>query len=213
MSDHTPSSETQGEKIPYAKGEVLRAHSYDGIEEYDNPPPMWLQLIFLGSVLFSLVYIPYYLWAYAHDTDVPATWLKEDMAQARVERDAYYAAHPELNVQATEESLAALVKDPAVVEAGHKQFITTCVACHGPEGQGLVGPNLTDNSWIHGGTLMEIRHTIDKGVVEKGMVPWGPSLKPEVINSLVAYIRSIQGSNPPNPKAPQGTVVEMAPIP
>lgn len=208
MSEQNGSSHGQGSQ----GNEPLRPHAYDGIEEYDNPPPMWLQLIFYASVAFSAIYIPYYLWAYANDTDVPVTWLKADMEQGKKDREAYLAAHPELNVQATEESLTAKAKDPSVIEAGHKQYVISCAACHGPEGQGLVGPNLTDNTWIHGGTLMEIRHTIDKGVLDKGMLAWGVSLKPEQIDSLVAFIRSIQGSNPANPKAPQGNVVEMAPL-
>lgn len=197
----------QGASAGFAPGEILRPHEYDGIMEYDNPPPMWLQLIFYATVLFSVVYIPYYLMGYINDNDTPQTWLAADMAQAKLDREAYKKAHPELFPTASEESLQALVGNAEQIALGQKQYASTCAACHGPEGQGLVGPNLTDNAWIHGPKLLDIRNVIEKGVLEKGMIAWGTQLKPDVIDSLVVYIRSIQGTNPANPKAPQGTVV------
>ena len=80
--------------------------------------------------------------------------------------------------------------------------------CHGPQGQGLIGPNLTDTSWIHGGKLSEIKNTIENGVLDKGMLAWKGVLSPDEINNVVAYVHSLKGTNPPNPKAAQGVVVD-----
>jgi cytochrome c oxidase cbb3-type subunit 3 len=75
------------------------------------------------------------------------------------------------------------------------------------DGGGLIGPNLTDNAWIHGGQITDIYKTVMNGVLEKGMPAWGTMLKPEEVEQVVAYVASLQGSNPANPKAPQGAPV------
>jgi cytochrome c oxidase cbb3-type subunit 3 len=75
------------------------------------------------------------------------------------------------------------------------------------DGGGLIGPNLTDSAWIHGGQITDIYKTVVNGVLEKGMPPWGKTLKPEDVEQVVAYVASLQGSNPANPKAPQGPPV------
>lgn len=206
MSEQNKTSEEQN---IYIEGEVLRPHAYDGIEEYDNPPPFWLQAVFYATVFFSLAYTPYYLLAYKLNIDTPQLALAQELDQAAQDKEAYLKAHPELMKEATEESLTALTQDAGALKKGKAQFMTTCMACHGALGEGGVGPNLTDNAWIHGGKLLEIRHTIAKGVPEKGMIAWDASLKPEMIDALVAYIHTLQGTNPPNAKAPQGTVLGM----
>jgi cytochrome c oxidase cbb3-type subunit 3 len=96
------------------------------------------------------------------------------------------------------------MRDARAMAAARDTFATRCAACHGPEGQGLVGPNLTDDYWLHGRTLADIRHTIEVGVPDKGMVPWKDQLKPDEIAAVTAYIATLAGSNPPNPKPPQG---------
>jgi len=98
----------------------------------------------------------------------------------------------------------AMAKDPAKVKAGRELFQVRCIACHGAAGQGIIGPNLTDEYWLHGGKLAEITHTITNGVPDKGMPPWGPVMSSEQIHFVVAYIRSIRGTNPAGAKAPQG---------
>jgi cytochrome c oxidase cbb3-type subunit 3 len=105
--------------------------------------------------------------------------------------------------------LTALSKDPKALAAGKAMFVTTCAPCHRPDGGGLIGPNLTDEYWLHGGTLPEIHKTITDGVLDKGMPNWGKYLKPEQVNALAVYVFSLRGTNPPNPKAPQGIKVEL----
>ena len=117
------------------------------------------------------------------------------------------AKHP-AEIPAGEEELRALLSLPARVQAGKSIFQVRCASCHGAEGQGGIGPNLTDDYWLHGGKMTEIRDTVTRGVPEKGMPPWGALLKKDEIHSVVAFIKSIRGSQPPNAKAPQGVKVE-----
>jgi cytochrome c oxidase cbb3-type subunit 3 len=115
----------------------------------------------------------------------------------------FKAAHPEAP-KVTAEQLAAIMADKGEIAKGAALFAVNCVACHRADGGGLIGPNLTDDYWIHGGTPVEIHTTITEGVLAKGMPQWGKMLKPEQVLSLTAYVHSLHGSNPPNPKAPDG---------
>ncbi|MBL7826011.1 MAG: c-type cytochrome, partial [Saprospiraceae bacterium] len=94
--------------------------------------------------------------------------------------------------------------NPENMAAGKIVFNSYCILCHGHQGQGGIGPNLTDPYWLHGGKPASILQTVVYGVPEKGMPVWGNMLTPKEIGEIVAYIQSIQGSNPPDAKAPQG---------
>ena len=91
---------------------------------------------------------------------------------------------------------------------GKAIYAKSCATCHGAEGQGNVGPNLTDNYWIHGGTINDVFLTIKQGVPQKGMIPWEKQLTPLQIQQVASYIISLKGTNPPNPKEPQGELGE-----
>ncbi len=93
------------------------------------------------------------------------------------------------------------------------RFAKSCAPCHGEQAQGLIGPNLTDDHWLHGGTVEQIFQTVSKGWPPKGMPPWGRTLKPDELAALVSYVRSLQGANPPNGRPPEGDLVEPEPIP
>jgi cytochrome c oxidase cbb3-type subunit 3 len=102
-------------------------------------------------------------------------------------------------------TLYAAVADPGKVKHGAEVFAGKCVACHGDKGQGLIGPNLTDDYWLHGGgSPSEMAKVVREGVAEKGMPPWGPLLSADEVRDVVAFVRSIHGSNPAGAKEPQG---------
>lgn len=173
-------------------------HSYDGIQEYDNPMPRWWLLLFAVTIIFVPIY-------YLMPGDIGAGGQRDEMYAK--EMAAFKAEHPDFGKSTvTAEGLAAIVSDPSQVAAGKAVFATTCASCHQADGGGLIGPNLTDNSWIHGGTPMEIHATITNGVLAKGMPPWGTLLKPEQINALTAFVRSLQGTTPKTPKAAEGVL-------
>jgi cytochrome c oxidase cbb3-type subunit 3 len=184
-------------------------HDVDGIREYDNPLPGWLMSILWGTIIFSAAYIAFYALAFA-----PASMRGEYRQEAIAERtklQAYFAAHP-LVPPSTEDLLAGAV-NPDVLGVGQARFTKTCSPCHGPDAQGLIGPNLTDDRWIHGGQVTQIFNTIAKGVPAKGMPPWGRAIAPEELAALVSFVRSVQGTTPANPKPPEGDPVVAEPLP
>lgn len=184
----------------------LLGHPYDGIEEYDNPLPGWWVWIFWATIVFSVGY-----WLYYQIGPGPSII-------AQYEADVRVAAQREAKLAPaagamTEEGLRALGKDARLMAAAKESFGVRCMPCHGPQGQGIIGPNLTDDYWLHGGKLTEILHTIEEGVPDKGMVPWKTQLKPEELRAMAAYVGSLHGTNPPNPKPPQGVNARGEPAP
>ena len=184
-------------------------HELDGIKEYDNPMPGWLMAIWWGSLIFSAAYLIFYALSFGEGT-MEAEY-RGATQQAVSAVDAYFEANPLVPPSPAE--LLAGAANPAVLEVGRSRFTRTCASCHGEQAQGLIGPNLTDDRWIHGGTVEQIFQSVAKGWPAKGMPPWGRAVKPEELSALVSYVRSIQGSNPPNARAPEGERVVPEPIP
>ncbi|UOF01568.1 cbb3-type cytochrome c oxidase N-terminal domain-containing protein [Bdellovibrio reynosensis] len=176
-------------------------HEYDGIIEHDNPLPTWWLWTFLLTIIFAFMY-------FLHYEIAGGPTLKDELKVAMAEIDkAQATAQSNVPVE-TEESLKAMFGKDEVLATGAEQYTAKCAACHGQELQGLVGPNLTDKFWLHGGTRMEVVKVITDGIPEKGMPPWGPVLKKPELYALAAYIFSKQGSNPAGAKAPQGQEIE-----
>jgi cytochrome c oxidase cbb3-type subunit 3 len=172
-------------------------HNYDGIQEYDNPMPRWWLALFFVTIVFAVVYALYYHFG-------PGL-----LAVDRYDRDmaAYYelqaqqlAALGEIN----EETLAGVMQNPSMMAGAQALFQTKCSQCHGMAGEGNIGPNLTDDYWLHGGKLVDIYHTVSEGVPSKGMLAWRTQLRPAELLSVSAYVGTLRGTSPPNPKDPQG---------
>jgi cytochrome c oxidase cbb3-type subunit 3 len=176
---------------------ALLEHEYDGIREYDNPLPRWWVLIFWGSVVYSFAYVVWYHVS-PHGTGVMAAY-EEDMRLAREER-----AKQSLAEAPSEAVLGKLMGDADLMQDAKVTFTTRCAVCHAAEGQGLIGPNLTDNHWIHGqGSLMDIYAVVSHGVPEKGMPAWELQLKPIEVRKLASFVGSLRGKNLPG-KPPEG---------
>ena len=173
----------------------LLDHDYDGVREYDNPLPRWWLWLFYVTIAWSLVYVPYY-----HFMGGP---LQEDEYQA--EMAAAAADSAQMRRSAPAEDLPAMVKDPARVAAGKESYEKLCVACHLADGGGLVGPNLTDDAWKHGGRVEDLLKVINEGVAGTAMVSWKNQLSRDQMISVIAYIRSLRGTKPANPKPAEGT--------
>lgn len=178
-------------------GTPLAGHEYDGIVELDNPTPRWWTITWMITIVFGLGYLTYY----------------ELMGGPTIQEELQVALKPiQERQQITQDGgvepaqLEAMAKDPEVLAKGREIFVGKCLACHGDKGQGLVGPNLTDNFWIHGdGTAAAIFTVVKTGVADKGMPPWGLMLKAEELMQATAFVRSLRGTNPAGAKAPQGT--------
>ncbi len=179
---------------------VIQGHTYDGIREYDNPMPGWWIALFWATVLFAPLYmlgvhVFGYIDSYTDDFAEAGQKLEEI-------RLAYASTGPSFKTD--EGALRAYAQDPAMAEAGAANFAAICAACHGQLGEGVIGPNLTDAYWIHGGDPTEVWASIEGGFPEKGMPPMRDQLGEEERAQVLAYVFSLQGTNPPNAKAPQG---------
>lgn len=186
---------TTPDKVP-ARDRLLE-HSYDGIQEYDNPMPRWWLLTFAGTVVFSIIYL---------FNVGPVGSGKGRIADYEADMAKFAAANPAPAGDVAPERLLALAADTKALHEGQEVFTKNCAACHRPDAGGLIGPNLTDQYWLHGGALTDIYRTVSNGVLEKGMPPWAKTLKPKDLEQVVAYVASLKGTNPPNPKAPQGVL-------
>lgn len=168
-------------------------HVYDGIEEQDNRLPNWWLAILWGTLVFGLGY-----WVYYETTGMGVSPREELKAELAVLARAQAASGT-----VTDDTLLTLSKDPTVTAAGQAAFQTTCAACHGPAGEGTIGPNLTDKYWLHGAKPTDIHRTIASGAVEKGMPAWKQTLGAERVKQLAAYVLTLKGKGVPG-KPPQG---------
>lgn len=159
----------------------LRPHVFDGIQEYDKQLPRWWLLTLYGSIIFAVLYWAYYQ-SYGIGTP-PAKALEREMA-------GNAARLAETSGVLDDDSIYQMSQDPEKIAAGKLTFETTCAACHKPDLTGLIGPNLVDKEWIHGGNPMDSIKTIDEGVLAKGMPAWGPLLGRQKISEVAAYIFS-----------------------
>ena len=185
----------ENEPLP---GERLLDHDYDGIREADNPLPRWWVMLFIGSIVFAMVYVPV-----VHIFNIlPQNKLRQEIALAARVQEQH-----ELEAEAS----GVLDQDP--VAAGQKYFKTFCITCHGSHAEGGIGPNLTDAFWIHSPYEDSIRTVILRGVAVKGMPAWGPILGERKIKSLTAYVMTLWETPPPVPgKKSEGKEYDMAAI-
>ncbi len=178
--------------------EVMLAHEHDGIRELDNDLPPWWRWLFYVSIIFSVVYMFHY--HVFHTGDLQHEEYRKNMKKAEARVQAYLKKQ-KLNVD--ENSVTRLTKDKALAK-GKTIYVENCAQCHKKNGGGKIGPNLTDRYWIHGGSIKDIFSTIKYGVVEKGMQSWEDKLSPRQIQQVASYIMSLQGTDPPNAKDPEG---------
>lgn len=180
--------------------EILSHHDFDGIRELDNRLPPWWVNMFILTIIWAAVYMYYYHWGGNGPSSTDE--YKMEIEQAKKEQAIAAAGRSDA---IDEFSVTALTESSALGE-GELIFKNTCAACHGQKGEGTVGPNMTDEYWIHGGGIKNIFKTIKYGVPDKGMISWQSQLKPSDMQKVASYILTLQGTNPPNPKAPQGTI-------
>lgn len=181
---------------------VMTSHEYDGIKELDNRLPPWWLYGFYFTILFGVGYLLHY---HVFGTgDLQQAEYEKQMAQAKEEVETYLASQTDR----IDESSVTFSEDPTDLAVGKEIYDANCLVCHGAEGQGVVGPNLTDKYWIHGGDMSSIFATIKYGVPEKGMIAWQSQLTPKQMQQVSSFIYTLEGTNPANPKEPQGEIFE-----
>lgn len=177
---------------------LMTDHVYDGIRELDNDLPPWWKYLFYATIIFSVVYI--YRYHISGDGKLSIEEYMAEMEQAEIAKAATMASAEE---SINENNVKYLV-DAVSLEKGAGIFKMSCGTCHGQLGEGGAGPNLTDEYWIHGGSIQDIFSTIKYGVPAKGMIPWESQLSPSQIQEVSSFVLSLKGSKPPNAKDPQG---------
>ncbi len=179
--------------------EILMDHDYDGIKELDNKIPPWFSILFYTTIIIAVIYLLNY--------EVFKTGMSQaEEYNAEMKQAALLQAELERSGTFLNESNVTLLTAKDQIQDGEKIFKTNCVACHRDDAGGAVGPNLTDNYWIHGGGIKNVFKTIKYGVPDKGMVTWQQTLSPKEIQEVASYVISLKGSNPINPKPPQGNL-------
>lgn len=176
--------------------DILLDHNYDGIRELDNSLPPWWKYSFYISIVWAACYLVYF---YIGGGPSSLDEYNAEVQQAKIDVDAYNKKNA-LNVDESNVKYA----DAAGITDGQNIYKTNCAACHGNSGEGGVGPNLTDDYWLHGGTANELFKTVKYGWPAKGMKSWETDLSAVQIKNVISYIHSIRGTNPTNAKAPQG---------
>lgn len=185
--------------------EIMQGHSYDGIQEYDNPMPGWWIWLLWATVAFAVFYVIGINVGLINNYE-------EDLAESLDELEQIRAAYAEEagdEFEVTEVNIEEnYVGIDEHIEAASENYARLCASCHGDQGQGGIGPNLTDQHFMHGGTNVDIYEVLTDGISGQGMPAFAAQLSSEERAQMVAFIRSIEGTDPPDARDPQGEFIE-----
>ena len=179
------------------EADVMLDHDYDGIRELDNALPPWWKFGFIATIFIAVFYMFYFHVSGAGKN--PTEEYAEEVEKAAIAKEIYEAS----NADKVDEKNIKMPGAAGLSDA-KEIFTSVCAACHGKQGEGGAGPNLTDDYWLHKGSLTDIYFSIKHGYPDKGIQSWEKNYSPKEINSLAGYIKTLGGTKPANPKAPQG---------
>ena len=188
------------------EADILLDHDYDGIKELDNSLPPWWKYGFYITIGIAFIYLlNFHVFGLGKN---PTEEYNTEMENARIKKEIYEAS----NKDKIDENNVPMA-DAVGLLAGKTLFETNCVACHLKDGGGSVGPNLTDDYWLHKGSLNDLFNTITHGYPDKGMQAWGLQFSPKEISLLASYVKSLKGTKPAVPKPQQGEFyTDAAPV-
>lgn len=175
-------------------------HAYDGIQEYDNPLPGWWKWMFIGSIVFSVCYAMYF------HIGAPGRTILD-----QYDRELAYNTRLQFkdigDLQADSATILAYMEKDSWMKVGQVVFRTNCISCHGRDGEGKVGPNLTDDYYKNARDVEGLARVVANGAGKGAMPAWGTRLHPNEIVLVSAYVASLRGSNAENGKAPEGSQI------
>jgi cytochrome c oxidase cbb3-type subunit III len=192
--------------VPVEKeADIMLDHNYDGIRELDNHLPPWWKWLFYFTIGWSVVYLIFY-----HVTNtlpLSGQEYQNEVAYAQEQALKMKASSP---VAAIDETSVKFVTDAQALADGKQTYMNNCASCHRQDGGGDIGPNLTDEYWLHGATINEVFKVVRNGVQGTNMIAWEGFISPEKMQNVSSYLLTLQGTNPANPKKPQGELVKPA---
>lgn len=178
------------------EADIELGHEYDGIRELDNRLPPWWLYGFYVTIIFGVVY----LWRYHVSYSAPLS--REEFEIAVKKADEEVKIYLAQKGESVDENTVTVSVDAADLAEGRKIYATACVACHKDDGGGMVGPNLTDDYWLHGGDIKSIFKTVKYGI--NAMPQWQTSYSNKQIAQVASYVMSLHGTSPPGAKAAEG---------
>jgi cytochrome c oxidase cbb3-type subunit 3 len=193
----------QGSKNEPIDKDAPARHTFDGIQEDDNDMPRWWVNLFIVTVIFGAGYMLWY-----HTPLFSPKSLQDEINVALAENTSLQQSS---NSSSGEFDFVSAMKDPDMMAKGKETYGSICAACHAIDGGGIVGPNLTDEYWIHGDSFAAIQKLVTEGIADKGMPAWGAVIGPQGVDYVSAYVLTLKGTTPANPKAPQGEKVTGTP--
>ena len=182
------------------EADALLDHNYDGIQELDNALPPWWKYGFIVTIFFAVIYLLNFH-VLGNGKNPTEEYLAE-MSKAKIDKEEFEAQ----NKDKIDDNNVPLA-DATGINNGREFYTANCVACHGPKGEGGAGPNLTDDYWLHKGSLNDVYNTIKKGYPDKGMQSWAVKFNPKEISQIASFITTLKGTHPAGAKAPQGDLV------
>jgi cytochrome c oxidase cbb3-type subunit 3 len=166
----------------------LLDHEYDGIREYDNPPPAWWSWIYFGTIVFSIIYFFFFQFS-------PVAWTNDDLYQASVAANLRQQFSEIGDLTPDRATIVSYMSKPEWLTVGESVFKSQCAQCHAPDGHGLVGPNLTDDKYINVQNIEDIAKVINEGANNGAMPAWQARLHVNEVVLTAAYVASLRGQN------------------
>ncbi len=183
--------------------DMLTDHSYDGIQEYDNPMPGWWVYLFIATIAFSAVY--FVVMTLTGDELGPRGFYARAVAE---DEKRQFGMLGELAQDAP--TLLKFAHDPKWLRVGAAIYVSNCASCHGREAEGVSAPNLTDNNYIYVRQPADFYDVINKGRKNGAMPSWENRLKPSEVVLVASYVASLRGLNKPG-RAPEGDPIDPWP--
>ncbi len=191
------------ENLPTPTESVLTDHVYDGIMEFDNPTPGWWHLIFFGTIVFSLLYFPIYHFS-------PFVPSPQQAVAERSQREMQKRFGSLASIPLDNDKMLMLMTDEKWLDAGKAIYSTRCALCHGVSGEGLVGPNMTDDYYKNVRTLTDFVTVVTDGAANGLMPPQKSLLNAGQIEVVSAYVATMRGANIPG-RQPEGDLIDSWP--
>ena len=189
-----------GSKAIEEEQDIILDHNYDGIKELDNNLPPWWVYSFYATIIFAIVYLVRFEvfndYSQAEEYEIAVVQANKEIAEWKK------TAKNLVDVNTVE-----FLTEVSDLNVGQNIFQNNCIACHKANGEGGIGPNLTDRNWILGGGIKNVFKTISEGGRDgKGMISWKTDLKPLEMAQVASYVLSLQGTNPAGAKEPEGDI-------